>query len=315
MTPNSYRSFLAKLPDKGRRIEELYERILNELRQKDEIEMAAELFSELNISAKGAKFVTNLEWSGEVRPLAQEEDVHVEVEEETDPLKILAQARVKQKIVKVEKPEESLITPEDLKDIERLKSLNLSSESTTSQLDTHATYLCDKENLPNTVRPKFKPYQTTRSNVHDPEKEVLKVFKYKEITAATPPLLKYPGTKMLTLQDSLELQMAKDKEMKVRMGIGDGNFHVIYLYTPLYLQETQQREAELRLAEKAAKTKSRDFVAKDMSEFFKSYRVVNESSDEEEVEETTDEEYDSAEEVLDIDAQEEKCGVNFTIQE
>lgn len=136
--------------------------------------MAAELFSELNISAKGAKFVTNLEWSGEVRPLAQEEDVHVEVEEETDPLKILAQARDKQKIVKVEKPEESLITPEDLKDIERLKSLNLSSESTTSQLDTHATYLCDKENLPNTVRPKFKPLSNdqvkcTRSREGGPE--------------------------------------------------------------------------------------------------------------------------------------------------
>lgn len=56
-----------------------------------------------------------------------------------------------------------------------------------------------------------------------------------------------------------------------------------------------------------------DFVAKDMSEFFRSYRVINESSDDEDEEETT--EYDSAEEVLDIDAQEEVGGVNFTVRE
>lgn len=58
--------------------------------------------------------------------------------------------------------------------------------------------------------------------------------------------------------------------------------------------------------------KARDFVGKDISEFFKTYRVVNESSDEDG---TTDEEYDSAEEVLDIDAQEDQGGVNFTVQE
>lgn len=63
--------------------------------------------------------------------------------------------------------------------------------------------------------------------------------------------------------------------------------------------------------EKAKKTKARDFVAKDMSEFFKTYRVVNESSEEE----TSDEEWDSAEEVLDIDARDEPGGVNFTVQE
>lgn len=175
--------------------------------------MAAELFSELNISSKGTRFVTNLEWTGEMKPSADNANVQIEVEDETDPLKILAQARAKQKIVKIEKPEESLITAADLKDIEQVKSLNLSTDSNT--WDTHATYLCDKELLKNGPRAKFKPYQTTISNVHDPEKEILKVFKYKEITAATPPLLKHPGTKMMSLQDSIELQINKDKELKV----------------------------------------------------------------------------------------------------
>ena len=272
--------------------------------------MAAQMFSELNISSKGTKFVTNLEWTGDLKAAAHDEEVQVEVEDETDPLKILAQARAKQKIVKIEKPEESLITAEDLKDIEEIKKLNLSTESTSSQLDTHATYLCDKENNQTTARPKYKPYQTTISNVHDPEKECHKVFKYKEITAATPPLLKHPGTKMLTLQESLELQIQREKELKVRRKIINCG---IILMPILHLQETQQREAEARLAEKASRLKAVDFAAKDISEFFKSYRVVNESSDEEE--ETTEDEYDSAEEVLDIDATEEGGGVNFTVQE
>lgn len=258
--------------------------------------------------------MTNLEWTGELQKSQVDDDVQVELDEdETDPLKILAQSRAKQKIVKVEKPEESLITAEDLKDIERIKSLNLSTDSTQStQLDPHATYLMEKEDHPDIHRTKFKPYQTTTSNVHDPQKEIKKVFKYSEITAATPPLLRHPGTKMLSLHDSLELQMVKDKEMKVRITL-QIIFRNIKLHFPSPFQETQQREAELRLAEKATKIKAIDFVAKDMSEFFRSYRVINESSDEEDEEETT--EYDSAEEVLDIDAQEEVGGVNFTVRE
>lgn len=72
------------------------------------------------------------------------------------------------------------------------------------------------------------------------------------------------------------------------------------------------------MAEKAGKIKAIDFVAKEMSEFFRSYRVINESSDEAdeaEEEETSDGEYDSAEEVLDIDAQEEPGGVNYSVPE
>lgn len=59
--------------------------------------------------------------------------------------------------------------------------------------------------------------------------------------------------------------------------------------------------------------KARDFVAKDISEFFKSYRVVNESSDE--GESSGEEEWDSAEEVVDIDAQEERGGVSFAVEQ
>lgn len=168
----------------------------------------------MNISSKGTKFVTNLEWTGDLKSTT-ETDVQVEVEEETDPLKIIAQAREKQKIIRIEQPEPSLVTEQDLKDIEEVQKLNVSSGS--SQLDSHSEFLCAKEELEgNNRKSKFRPYQTTKSNVHDPEKETSKTFKYSEVTAATPPLLKHPGTKMLSLHESLELQISKDKEMKVK---------------------------------------------------------------------------------------------------
>lgn len=187
--------------------------------------------------------MTNLEWTGELQKSQVDDDVQVELDEdETDPLKILAQSRAKQKIVKIEKPEESLITAEDLKDIERIKSLNLSTDSSHStQLDPHATYLMEKEDHPDIHRIKFKPYQTTTSNVHDPQKEIKKVFKYSEITAATPPLLRHPGTKMLSLHDCLELQMVKDKEMKVNI---EFKFHFHIINTSLLTSRKPNKERQ-----------------------------------------------------------------------
>lgn len=218
---------------------EHYDRIVQELHKKDVVEEAARLFSDLNISSKGSKFVTNLEWTGDLKATLQEDLQHVEDEEETDPLRIIAQAREKKKIVRVEPPIESLITAEDLKDMEEV--LNLSTDSNSSHLDSHATYLCGMgDQSPNSTRIKFKPYQTTTSNVHDPQKEILKVFKHSEVTAATPPLLRHPGVKMLSLHDSLELQMVKNKEMKVREEKLVCDF--IPLITTLYHHRTPNKE-------------------------------------------------------------------------
>lgn len=74
------------------------------------------------------------------------------------------------------------------------------------------------------------------------------------------------------------------------------------------------RDAEARLAEKAKQLKARDFVATNPSDFFKTYRVVDENESAEETDESSDEDqWDSAEEVLDIDAEEEKGGVIYDV--
>lgn len=67
-------------------------------------------------------------------------------------------------------------------------------------------------------RESFKPYKTTRSNVHDPEKEKQRESrkdKYWEITAATPPLIIHGAVKTLNLHESLRLQ--KDHEAKLKV--------------------------------------------------------------------------------------------------
>lgn len=62
----------------------------------------------------------------------------------------------------------------------------------------------------------FKPYKTTLTDVHDPEKEkVRKKDKHWEITAATPPLIVHGPVKPLCLNESLKLQTDQADKLKV----------------------------------------------------------------------------------------------------
>lgn len=226
----------------------MLEKVEKRLRELDEIDEAARLFSDLNIASRGQKSLTNLEWTGKCDPQA---DIMVDSDDEEvpDPLKVLAQSRNLEKTVKVVK-ETPLITKEDLQEIESFsetpqtsylvetelrnsdklqklrqkyqkppqsdESRSTSSLSGTSaELEGHAVFLCEKEQA-TTGKEKFRPYQTTKSNVHNPEAEIERGSRKKwDLTAATPPLLSHPGVKMLTLQESLELQLKKQEELKV----------------------------------------------------------------------------------------------------
>lgn len=202
------------------------------LDDKNEIDAAALKFSELNISSKGHAYLTNLEWTGQMESTPLDSDDDVEEQAETDPLKIIAESRSKHKIVKIEKPEKLLITADDLLEIESFKaadrvptsdvpeekpensSRSSSSASTTMNIEVYAQELCE---IGDSAVPKerYRPYQTTKTHVHDPEKEVLRCNKASENTAATPPMLRHPGTKLLTLSECLALQIDKDRESKV----------------------------------------------------------------------------------------------------
>ncbi|XP_016995741.2 DNA-directed RNA polymerase II subunit GRINL1A [Drosophila takahashii] len=248
----SFKKRLLQLPDKGKRLQESYDKLLDEIRRRDEVEEATRMLSGLNIAAQGKIALNNLEWNGRTT----DEGAHVDDildsddEVEMDPLKVIAQGTMHEKRVKVIPPPTSLITAEDLVEIEEFKKpadspdSALAGQSDTSSLpaeiihidasqvaakltkdqppDQHALYLIDKTetSVNAATKEKFMPFRTTKSNVHDPDKErVRKKGKHWEITAATPPLIQHKEVQLVPLAESAALQidyMQRIKEVRLQ---------------------------------------------------------------------------------------------------
>ncbi|KZC10835.1 hypothetical protein WN55_01534 [Dufourea novaeangliae] len=156
-------AFTLKLPDKGERIKAFRDKILKEIKCKNEVEQAANLLSRLNLASEGKAAMNELEWTGNYNETKDTvKIVELDSDDEEDPLKILAQVSEKEK-----------------------------------------------------KREPFKPYRTTKSNVHDPEKEKQrKSNKNWEVTAATPPNTVHGAVKVINLNESLRLQ--KDHAEKLQ---------------------------------------------------------------------------------------------------
>lgn len=223
-----FRTCLRNLADRGERIKSLHQRILKEIENRNEIEEAAAKFSALNIVSNGVPAMTALEWSSG-KSIQPPDTVLDSDDEEDDPLKLLAQSRAV-KLVKVEKPAETLITQADLDDIasfekdEKTKSDKQETKATiptsvASLLEPHAVYACGLDATFNKnvlVKPKYKPYKTTKSDVHSIEKEkARKVSDKWEVTAATPPVIRNSDVRVLTLQESIEIQRQQYEKSKV----------------------------------------------------------------------------------------------------
>ncbi|XP_065355026.1 DNA-directed RNA polymerase II subunit GRINL1A [Calliphora vicina] len=121
------KSKMQKLPDKGKRIQDYYDKVLKELERRSNVDEAAKLFSNLNIASQGEKALNELEWQGNLTNLQENLDPLEDVldsddENEMDPLKIIAQRQMHERKIKIEQPEVKLITEEDLKEIESFKA-------------------------------------------------------------------------------------------------------------------------------------------------------------------------------------------------
>lgn len=102
----------------------------------------------------------------------------------------------------------------------------------------HVKYIVDKvEKVQETnKRGSFKPYKTTKSNVHDPMKEKQrKLHKNWEVTAATPPLIVHGPAKVLTLNESLTLQKEQTEKLQVFDIFHIISFHFIKLLLEIKL--------------------------------------------------------------------------------
>lgn len=198
---------------------------MKEIESRNEIEIAALKFSDLNIASKGVSAVTALEWSSGKSQQPPNVVVDSDDDEEVDPLKVLAQSR-DVKLVKVTKPEVSLITPADLEEIASFSSSESTDQKQKSKpelvgqvLEPHALYACGIDTTFNNhphARPKFKPYKTTITDVHSIDQEKGRKVKDKwEATAATPPVLRNSEATILTLQESIEIQRQQYQASKV----------------------------------------------------------------------------------------------------
>lgn len=309
-----------KLPDKGQKIREYFVKVQAELASRNEMDQAAEQFSTLNIVSIGRKAINNLEWTGNASTNNRGEvtvDSDDEPDDEEDPLKIIANANESQKIVKVLPPEKSLITEEDLQEIESFKSepsvveVGIKDKSRFNKLiqkmdeksiqdenelnkvveilEPHAIYLCSIENE-KTKSPKLKflPGRTTKTDVHNPTTEMSrKVHRNWEATAATPPLLRHSGVKTLSLEESIEVQRHQIEHVK----------------------KVQKDQAQDRLAQRQIRTRDRillDNLVND-APFFSDYRDKNDLDDAD-----SDQEFNSDDEVY--DEPDEKGGVVYRIE-
>jgi DNA-directed RNA polymerase II subunit GRINL1A len=170
---------MISLPDNGERLKTFASKIEAELSKRIAVDGVADIFSKLNISSSS---VDQLEWCGSTN-------------------------QEKNKIKNCEKIDLIACT----------NNMKFSADSASPvKLDSHASYLCRMENLYK-ITDKFLPYKTTKSDVHDPEKEKLrKKNKYWENTAATPPLIQHCAAKLLTLSESLELENEqREKLLKI----------------------------------------------------------------------------------------------------
>ncbi|XP_020706416.2 uncharacterized protein LOC105683134 [Athalia rosae] len=260
--------FISKLPDKGAKITSFRDKVEQEIRTKNELEKVANLVSRLNIASEGKAAMTEIEWVGKYVEKPKMEDKVVQLDsddEEEDPLKILAQptgSGVHKKKIVYLPPEESLIRPEDLEDIEDFKGFSG---------EVHIEYIMGKVEGPKigveSGRKSFKPYKTTKTDVHDPDKEIKrKRDKHWEVTAATPPPSIHGTTRLLNLQDSLKLQ--KEQAQK--------------------LEEIQIKEAFTRLSEQLHGPK----IGNDIPCFGGGYRAQESSSSNSDVEGEEDEVHD-----------------------
>jgi len=216
------RSFIRKLPDKGEKISKFRSQLLEVLSQREDIEKTCELFSGLKIGKPNVS--DELEWTGKYSHTSHETqslDSDDESDEDRNPLKILATRSgvgTYKKQHKIEEPDDSLIKPEDLKDI--VPSVNNGIEGSEQDGNAYVKHLCDKFEKPKEKKKEpFRPYRFAKVNSDGQSPNSLQVKKpvgpHWEVTAATPPQPIYGDVKLISLQESFQLQKEQAAILKV----------------------------------------------------------------------------------------------------
>ncbi|CAG9783984.1 unnamed protein product [Diatraea saccharalis] len=196
------KSFITKLADKGAKIQLFHDKIAAVLKAKQEEDHTCRLFSDMKLNPIEQEAVQNVEWEGKIN---NKEDSCLDSDDDSDPedvMHILSQSTATEKKVKVLQAEKPSITVDDLIKIGDVPHVKYLVEKTESKCKSKDKGL-------------FKPFKTTKSDVHDPAKEVHRKKHTKwEVTAATPPPIIHGPAKLLPLEESLELQKQYNIHLK-----------------------------------------------------------------------------------------------------
>ncbi|XP_070493924.1 uncharacterized protein Polr2M [Chironomus tepperi] len=148
------KSWLNKLPDKGKKIQDLYDRVVKALEFKNEVQNAAYLLSSLSL---GSNNLNNLEWEGSTEPQKKPQVIDSDDDEVENPLEILVSSNSvysNKKIIKQKTDENSkpLITEQDIKEAKEIQNGEL-------HLDPVIEKICnyDKKEIPF----RFLPHKST----------------------------------------------------------------------------------------------------------------------------------------------------------
>ncbi|XP_072943993.1 DNA-directed RNA polymerase II subunit GRINL1A [Epargyreus clarus] len=192
------KSFINKLADKGAKIQAFLDKVVIELKSKQEEEQTCQLLSNLNLNKES---VENVEWKGKIE---SHRDTYLDSDDDSEPedvMHILSQNTQEKKVITT-KPETLLVTPQDL--------INIGEQPYVK----HIVDITEHNTKPK-VTGQFKPFKTTVSDVHKPEKEILRRrHKHWEVTAATPPPIIHGPAKVLTIEESLKLQQDYNTHLK-----------------------------------------------------------------------------------------------------
>lgn len=196
-----FRSRLQKLPDKGLKIQQLYDRAVEALELKNQIDSAAKLLSSLSL---GTNDMNNFEW----KDSSKAKNKVLDSDDDEDPVAILATSNSvnqNKRIVKKLQEDEteiSLITDEDVKEAQEVANSTL-------HIDPVLEIVFKNENMdpPN----RFLPYKSTE-NSHMGKIATGAVRKLRDNTAASPPVHEQ-GVKLLSLRDSIQTEYVNRQNM------------------------------------------------------------------------------------------------------
>lgn len=202
-----FRFRLQKLPDKGKKIQELYDRTIKALKLKDEIDAASNLLSSLNL---GSNDMNNLEWEGKIT--AKKQENVLDSDDDEDPLAILTSSNsaTQNKIIvkhsKENEAENTLITANDIKEANEISNGHLN-------LDPVLEQVCQHDNFEPPHRFLFyKPKTNSLNDSHITQGHEDKK-KLRENSAASPPEITQ-GVKPLSIRESIEIEHTQRLKMK-----------------------------------------------------------------------------------------------------